>query len=116
MKVVALKEAKAGLSQYCARSQDERVLITKHGRPLALVVGVEGREIEDVLTASNPEFWRMIEQRRRQPTISLDELRARLANSSGPVTSAAVKPKRPATRRPGRPAKPVAKKAKRSAA
>lgn len=79
MKVVAIKAAKAHLSGVCESAQDERVLITKHGRPCALLVGVEGRDLEDVLTASNPDFWRLIEERRRQPTIDASEMRRRLA-------------------------------------
>lgn len=78
MKVVALRDAKESLSQCIKRAQKERVLITRHGRPAALVIGVEGEELEDLLTAADPEFWRMIEARRREPTISLAELEARL--------------------------------------
>jgi prevent-host-death family protein len=84
MKTAALKEVKAKLSEYCERSQGERVLITKHGKPLALMIGVEGRTLEDVLTAMNPDFWRLIEERRRQPTVSSDEMRKRLASNGRP--------------------------------
>jgi prevent-host-death family protein len=85
MKTAALKEVKAKLSEYCERSQGERVLITKHGRPLALMIGVEGRTLEDVLTAMNPEFWNLIEERRRQPTLSSAEMQKRLASSGRPA-------------------------------
>ena len=59
MKVVGMKEAKASLSGYCEHAQEERVLITRHGKPVALMIGVEGQDLEDVLTASNPDFWRL---------------------------------------------------------
>jgi prevent-host-death family protein len=92
MKTAALKEVKAKLSEYCERSQGERVLITKHGKPLALMIGVEGRTIEDVVTAMNPDFWNLIEERRRQPTLSSAEMRKRLAASgrSAPRRRAAL--------------------------
>jgi prevent-host-death family protein len=43
MKTVGIREAKASLSAYTARAQRERVLIMKHGKPAALVIGV-GRD------------------------------------------------------------------------
>jgi prevent-host-death family protein len=78
MKVVALREAKQGLSGCVVRAQRERVLITKQGRPAALMIGVEGHDLEDVLLMQNPRFWRMIETRRAQPTLSLEEVRQQL--------------------------------------
>ena len=78
MKVVALREAKQQLSGCVVHAQRERVLITKQGRPAALMIGVEGHDLEDVLLMQNPRFWRMIEARRTLPTVSLDEVRRRL--------------------------------------
>ncbi len=78
MKTVALREAKQSLSGFVARSQRERVLITKHGRPAAVVIGVEGHDFEDVLLAEDPAFWRLIEERRRQRTLSIVDVRERL--------------------------------------
>jgi prevent-host-death family protein len=66
MKVVAVREAKASLSEYIDKAQDDRVLITRHGKPAALVIGVEGEDLEDLLTMGNPRFWEMIEDRRRE--------------------------------------------------
>ena len=78
MKVVAVREAKASLSEYIEESQRDRVLITRHGKPAALVIGVEGEELEDLLTMANPRFWEMIEDRRREHgSSSLAEVRAR---------------------------------------
>lgn len=73
MKLVAIHEAKAKLSEYVAESQKDRVLITSHGKPVAIVIGVEGEELEDLLTRSDPKFWEMIERVREQPTIPLEE-------------------------------------------
>lgn len=79
MKVVPLREAKASLSSYVDQAQQDRVLITRHGRPAALVIGVQGEELEDLLTMGNPRFWEMIEVRRRNAkTVSLAEVRRRL--------------------------------------
>jgi prevent-host-death family protein len=79
MKTVALREAKQSLSGFVAQAQRERVLITKHGKPAALVIGVEGQDIEDVLLSQDPDFWKLVEARRRQPTLSIAEVRAKVA-------------------------------------
>ena len=34
--------------------------------------------MENLITAGDPEFWRMIEARRREPAISLEDLKARI--------------------------------------
>lgn len=73
MKLVAMHEVKAKLSEYVAESQKDRVLITSHGKPVAIVIGVEGEDLEDLLTRSDPEFWQMIERVREQPTVPLEE-------------------------------------------
>ncbi len=79
MKVVALAKAKNELSAYVEEAQRGRVLVTRHGRPAALIIGVEGEEFEDLMTRSDPEFWQMIETRRStSKTISASEMRKRL--------------------------------------
>jgi antitoxin YefM len=98
MKVVALRAAKESLSEYVARAQKERILITRHGKPAALMIGVEGHDVEDLITAADPEFWRMIEARRREPAISLEELRAGLERTR----PGRPRRKRPVARRRGR--------------
>ena len=81
MKVVALREAKQRLSGCVVRAQRERVLITKQGRPAALMIGVEGHDLEDVLLMQNPRFWKLIEARRSEPTVPIHEVRRRLGLS-----------------------------------
>ncbi|HLG19570.1 MAG TPA: type II toxin-antitoxin system Phd/YefM family antitoxin [Bdellovibrionota bacterium] len=79
MKIIGLGEAKNELSSYVTQSQKDRVLITRHGKPAALMIGVEGEELEDLLIRANPRFWQMIEKRRKESqTISAQEMRKRL--------------------------------------
>ncbi len=85
MKVVALGQAKNALSAYVEEAQRDRVLVTRHGKPAALIIGVEGEEFEDLMTRSDPEFWQMIEARRRaSKTISAVEMRRRLGLKQKP--------------------------------
>src|SRR5262249_15318397 len=39
MKIIALRDARASLSSYVEQAQGDRLLITKHGRPAALLIG-----------------------------------------------------------------------------
>ena len=79
MKVVPLGEAKNSLSAYVEDAQHDRILVTRHGKPAALIIGVEGESFEDLMTSSDPEFWKMIETRRRaSKTVSAAEMRSRL--------------------------------------
>ena len=79
MKVVALGRAKNDLSAYVDQAQHDRVLVTRHGKPAAIIIGVEGEAFEDLMTRADPEFWQMIESRRKaSKTISGEEMRRRL--------------------------------------
>ena len=50
---------------FLRQSQGERVLVTEGGKPIAVLVGVANKDEEDFQLQSSPEFWRMIEARRR---------------------------------------------------
>jgi prevent-host-death family protein len=79
MKVVALADAKNSLSTYIDDAQHDRVLVTRHGKPSALIIGVEGEQFEDLFTRSDSQFWEMIESRRKaSKTVSAGEMRRRL--------------------------------------
>ena len=95
MKVLAMRDAKTGLSATLDEAQRERVLITRNGKPSAIVIGVEGRDFEDVLLMSNPKFWEMIEASRKDPrTYSLEEARAYFADKDARASTAQPPPAR----------------------
>jgi len=64
------------------------VLLTQHGKPVALLVGLQDYDLEDVALMQDEQFWQLIEQRRRRPTVSAAEMRKRLG----------LPPKKPAAR------------------
>ena len=65
MKFVGLREAQAQLSGLVVRSQKERIVLTRHGQPVAVLSGVQGKDLEAVLLAGDPEFRKLIQERRR---------------------------------------------------
>jgi len=69
----------------------DRVVVTRKGKPVALVLGVEGLDEEQVQLGSSKKFWKLIEQRRRQKTFSRRELEKRLDGTNGRVSKTATR-------------------------
>ena len=77
MKTIGLEHATLELCIKDARR--ERVVLTRKGKPVALMVGVEGMDEEQLQFGSGDKFWTLIEKRRRQKTIGRAELEKKLA-------------------------------------
>ena len=78
MKTVNARDLQKKIKQCVDVSQQDRVVITRRGKPAAVMVGVEGKDWEEVALQTSSTFWKLIEQRRNEPTISTKELRRRL--------------------------------------
>jgi prevent-host-death family protein len=95
VKLIGLKEAKTNLSACVQEAQHQRILITRRGRPAALVIGVEGQDIEEMLLAGDVEFWKMIqERRRRDANLTSDEVRRSFGIKAVARREAASRPRR----------------------
>lgn len=78
MKTATLREVKEQLSQYVSTAQKETILITRHGKPAALVVGVERHDLEDIFYMTNRPFWNTVRRRRREKGVPWKKVKARL--------------------------------------
>ncbi len=78
MKTVTVRDLQKNVKECVDKAQDDRVVITRHGRPAAVLVGVEGEEWEAVVLQTDPAFWKLIRARRKQSTISLRQIKTRL--------------------------------------
>ena len=78
MKEISLEQLGAGVEQIVPPSRSERVVLTRGGKPVAIVTGIGDLEREEIEYIESPEFWKMIAERRKQPRISLKEAFARL--------------------------------------
>jgi antitoxin (DNA-binding transcriptional repressor) of toxin-antitoxin stability system len=83
MKTINVRDLQKKIRETVETAQKERVVLTRRGDPVALVVGLEGMEWEDVVLQTSGPFWKMIEKRRKQKTVSLREMRARLERGGG---------------------------------
>lgn len=78
MKTINVRDLQKKVRQCIEVAQKDRVVVTRHGKPVALVTGVEGYDWEDLHWATNASFWKMIEERRKEPTIPFEEVCRRL--------------------------------------
>jgi len=78
MKTVTIRDLQKKLKESVDAAQSDRVVITRQGKPAAVLVGVEGADWETVVLETNAAFWRLIEKRRKQPLVSLTAMRKRL--------------------------------------
>lgn len=88
MKTVDAAKAQGPLAGYARRvhQADEAIVVVDDGKPIAVVVPVEGGNLEALSLSTNPEFIGLLEaSRRRCPPgrgISLAEVERRLATDS----------------------------------
>ena len=66
MKIASVKEVKNKLSQFLRTAETEDIVITKNGRPNAVLHHLGEDELEDYLLEHDPKFRRKIETRWKQ--------------------------------------------------
>ncbi len=64
-------------------AQREPVILTRNGKPVALIIGIEGLDEEQFQLGSSDRFWRLITERRMQKAISRAELEHKINSISG---------------------------------
>ena len=69
---------RANLVSCVDEAQRERIVLTRHGKPVALIVGVEGMDEEQVQLGGSEKFWKFIAERRKQETLSRARLEQQL--------------------------------------
>jgi len=95
MKNVAAKELKANLDAVLSSAQGERIIISRHGKPCAVLVGIEDYDAEDLQLAGSQDFWQMINSRRtRGKSIPLSEVESHLASRVRKPVSKRAAPKK----------------------
>lgn len=75
MKTISMRELQRRI-RYCVNTaQRDRVVVTRHGLPAAVIIGVQGADWETVALQTSPAFWRTIQQRRGEETVSFEEMK-----------------------------------------
>ena len=80
MKMISLE--KTTLDTCIKDAQHERVVITHNGKPIALIIDVEGMDEEQLQLGSSDNFWKLIAERRAQRAFSRAELEQKMSVGS----------------------------------
>jgi antitoxin (DNA-binding transcriptional repressor) of toxin-antitoxin stability system len=67
MKTVNLEQTT--LDTCVNEAQHEHILITRNGKPVAVIVGIEGLDEEQFQLGSSNKFWELISERRQERTM-----------------------------------------------
>jgi prevent-host-death family protein len=78
MKTMTVFEAKNHFSKALRIAAKDVVVVTRRGKPVATIQGIDERDLEDLLLERSEAFWTMIERARKGKSISIDEVRKRL--------------------------------------
>jgi hypothetical protein len=78
MKKMTLEQVAGRPEQLFEIAQRERILVTRKGKPLALVTGVGNLDDEELGYVADPAFWSMIAARRREPRVPFEKIKTRL--------------------------------------
>lgn len=67
MKIAPVAEVKAQFSQYLDEAQAGPVVVTRNGRPIAVITGVDDPgDLESLVLAHTPRFRRLVEDAQRR--------------------------------------------------
>ncbi len=78
MKTITVRDLQKRVKESVDEAQEDRVIVTRRGKSAAVLLGVEGEDWEAVVLQTDAKFWKLIHRRRKQPTISLRQLKGRL--------------------------------------
>jgi antitoxin (DNA-binding transcriptional repressor) of toxin-antitoxin stability system len=63
-------------------AQRERIVLTRNGKPVALIIGVEGMDEEQLQLGSSDKFWRLVAERRAHKTLTRAQLEQSIKSAS----------------------------------
>ena len=78
MKTVTVRDLQKKVKECVDSAQEDRVVISRNGKPAAVLIGVEGEDWDSVVLETDPKFWKLIHDRREQATVSLRQMKKRL--------------------------------------
>ncbi|OGX03899.1 MAG: hypothetical protein A3G87_03535 [Omnitrophica bacterium RIFCSPLOWO2_12_FULL_50_11] len=75
MKRINVRNLQKKIRSCVDRSQKDHIVVTRNGEPAAVIIGVKGMDWERLVLQTSGAFWKAIEKRRKEKTISLEELK-----------------------------------------
>jgi prevent-host-death family protein len=86
MKIAPLAEVKDHFSAYIDESRESPVVVTRNGRPVAMIISIDDEDdLDSLLLAHNPRFVQLLEAARQRVHVAggvpLAEMRRRTAQT-----------------------------------
>ncbi len=86
MRIAPLAEVKDRFSAYVDESRESPIVVTRNGRPVAMLISIEDKDdLDSLLLVHNPRFLELLEEARQRVRIAggvpLAEFRQQLAGA-----------------------------------
>jgi prevent-host-death family protein len=75
MKTMTVFEARNHFARTIEAAREDVVIVTRNGRPVAAIQGIDDDDIEDLLLERSEQFWAMIARARRGKPVAIETLR-----------------------------------------
>ncbi len=87
MKIAPLAEVKDRFSAYIDESRESPIVVTRNGRPVAMIIPIEDEDdLDSLLLAHNPRFVQLLEAARQHVRVTggvpLAEMRRRIEETA----------------------------------
>jgi prevent-host-death family protein len=82
MKTMTVFEARNHFARTLEAAKDDVIIVTRNGKPVAAIQGIDDADIEDLILERSERFWAMIARARRGKPIALDTLRRQIQSRS----------------------------------
>ena len=85
MKTVTVFEARNHFAKTLEAAKKDVIIVTRNGRPVAAIQGIDDDDLEDLLLERSERFWAMIARARRGKPVAIETLRKQLGGRQPPA-------------------------------
>ena len=78
MRTMTVFEAKNQFSKALKEAENDVVIVTRRGKPIAAIHAITEEDLEDYLLERSPKFWEMIRRARKGKSVSLAAVKEQL--------------------------------------
>jgi prevent-host-death family protein len=81
MKTMTVVEARNHFARTLDAAKEDLVIVTRNGRPVAAIQGIDDDDLEDLLLERSERFWAMIGRARRGKPVAIETLRKQVTGA-----------------------------------
>ncbi|HXW23763.1 MAG TPA: type II toxin-antitoxin system Phd/YefM family antitoxin [Xanthobacteraceae bacterium] len=95
MKTMTVYEARNHFARTLDAAKEDVIIVTRNGRPVAAIQGIDDDDLEDLLLERSERFWAMIRRARRGKPVAIETLRKQVTGRRPPPgRTARARPRR----------------------